>query len=369
MKTVSAPATISKMTVAFRVAHSASSPVKGRLAIKPRASSVISGTAASSVTKFGSGTLTLAGNNTYTGTTNVNGGKLSVASINSTATTAQPLGQSTSAINLGGGTLEYTGVPTATLNRGVNLTAAGTRKDVAIVNQAFARKYFPGENPLGRQLLTGDRKEKYEIVGVVSDYRAMGAENGARAEIFRRSLEFTSATLVVRSRGAPQSVERPLLDAALSVTPDVPADRVRTLDEDADRSTSQRRFNTLLLEIFAGLALVLAVMGIYGVLSNLVTSRTREIGIRIAVGATPGAIGRLVLRQSMVPVAIGLIIGLAGGVAIGRLMGSLLFQVRSWDPLTLAAAVTSVLLTSPAALWLPLRRATAVDCTVALREE
>jgi ABC-type antimicrobial peptide transport system permease subunit len=164
-------------------------------------------------------------------------------------------------------------------------------------------------------------------------------------------------------------VERSLLDTTLSVTSDVPADRVKTLDEDAGYWTSQRKFNTCLLEIFAGLGLVLAVMGIYGVLSNLVTSRTREIGIRMAVGATPGAISRLVLRQTMVPVAIGLTIGLSGRVAVGRLMGSLLFQVRSWDPLTLTAAVAAILLTSPAALWLPLRRATAVDCTVALREE
>jgi predicted permease len=250
-----------------------------------------------------------------------------------------------------------------------DLTASGTRKGVAIVNRAFARKYFAGENPLGRRLLSGDKKEDYEIVGVVSDYRAMGAENGARPEIFRPSLEFTDATLVVRSRGAPQSVERSLLDAALSVTSDVPADRIKTLDEDAGYWTSQRKFNTCLLEIFAGLALVLAVMGIYGVLSNLVTSRTREIGIRMAVGATPGAISRLVLRQSMVPLAIGLTIGLSGSAAVGRLMGSLLFQVRSWDPLTLTAAVAAILLTSPAALWLPLRRATSVDCTVALREE
>jgi putative ABC transport system permease protein len=199
--------------------------------------------------------------------------------------------------------------------------------------------------------------------------RAMGVENGARPEIFRPSLEFSDVTLVVRSRGAPQSVERSLVNAALSVTPDVPSDKVKTLDEDAGYWTSQRKFNILLLEIFAGLALVLAVMGIYGVLSNLVTSRTREIGIRVAAGATPGAIRRLVLRQSMVPLAIGLTIGLSGSVAVGQLMGSLLFQVRSWDPLILTAAVEAILLTSPAALWLPLRRATAVDSTVALREE
>jgi ABC-type antimicrobial peptide transport system permease subunit len=110
-------------------------------------------------------------------------------------------------------------------------------------------------------------------------------------------------------------------------------------------------------------------LGIYGVLSNLVTSQTHEIRIRMAVGATPAAIGRLLLRQSMIPVGIGLIIGLGACVVFGRLMESLLFQVRAGDPLTLASSVAAVLLASPAALYLPLRRATAVDCTVALREE
>jgi ABC-type antimicrobial peptide transport system permease subunit len=132
---------------------------------------------------------------------------------------------------------------------------------------------------------------------------------------------------------------------------------------------SQRRFNTLLLEIFAGLALILAMMGIYGVLSNLVASRIREIGIRMAIGASPAAIGRLVLRQSLLPVSAGLAAGLAGSLALGRFLESLLFQVRAHDPLTLALASCTVLLISPAAIYVPLRRATRVECTVALREE
>jgi putative ABC transport system permease protein len=245
----------------------------------------------------------------------------------------------------------------------------GTRKNVAVVNQAFAHKYFPGENPLGKRLLTGDEKENFAIVGVVADYRPMGAENGVRPEIFRPSMEFTGATLVVRSRGPTQSVARSLLESTKSIAADLPADKVKTLDEAAEYWTSQRRFNTMLLGIFAGLALVLALLGIYGVLSNLVASRAREIGIRMAIGATPGAIGRLVLRQSMVPVSIGLLIGLAGCAALSRFIESLLFQVRAQDPLTLGLAVAAILLTSPAALYLPLRRATSVDCTVALRDE
>lgn len=136
-----------------------------------------------------------------------------------------------------------------------------------------------------------------------------------------------------------------------------------------DEWLSQRRFNTVLLEIFAGLALVLRMMGIYGVLSNLVASRVREIGIRMAIGASPAAIGKLMLRQCLLPVAVGLGMGLAGGLALGRFLEALLFQVHGCDPLTLALASSMVLMISPVAIWLPLRRATRVDCTVALRAE
>jgi ABC-type antimicrobial peptide transport system permease subunit len=110
-------------------------------------------------------------------------------------------------------------------------------------------------------------------------------------------------------------------------------------------------------------------LGIYGVLSNLVAARVREIGIRMAIGATPAEIGRLILRQSLIPVTLGLAMGLAGTFALNQFLQALLFGVQSRDPLTLAAAAVAILLISPLALYVPLRRATAVDCTVALREE
>jgi len=132
---------------------------------------------------------------------------------------------------------------------------------------------------------------------------------------------------------------------------------------------AQRKFNTLLIGVFAALALLLAMIGIYGVLSNLVASRVREIGIRMAIGASPAEIGRLILRQSMLPVTLGLAIGLAGTFALGQFLQALLFRVEPRDPLTLAASAIAILLISPVALYVPLRRATGVDCTVALREE
>ena len=136
-----------------------------------------------------------------------------------------------------------------------------------------------------------------------------------------------------------------------------------------DQWLSDRRFNTFLLGIFAALALILGMLGIYGVLAGLVASRVREIGIRMAIGATPAQIGGLVLTQSMAPVAVGLVAGLAASLALGRFLESLLFHVQAHDPLTLGLALTAVLAVSPLAVWVPLRRATRVDCTVALREE
>ena len=136
-----------------------------------------------------------------------------------------------------------------------------------------------------------------------------------------------------------------------------------------DQWQSQRKFNTLLLSIFAALAVVLAMMGIYGVLATLVASRVREIGIRMALGARPVEIRKLVLRQSMVPVAIGVVVGTAGALALNRFLEALLYEVRSRDPLTLAAAAAVILLVSPPAVYIPMRHATRVECVVALREE
>lgn len=240
---------------------------------------------------------------------------------------------------------------------------------VVIVNQAFARQFLPGEEPLGKRLLSPDKKHASEIVGVVADYRPMGVENGARPQIFWPDLRVPSATLIVRTRAEPPTLAHSIQSAIWSIDKDVPADTVLTMNFYMDEWQSQRKFNTLLMGIFAGLALLLAMMGIYGVLSNLVASRVREIGIRMAIGATSGEIAKLVLLQSMLPVAIGLALGLGGTFALSRFLEALLYHVQARDPLTLALAVCAILLISPVAVYLPLRRATSVDCTVALHEE
>jgi putative ABC transport system permease protein len=240
---------------------------------------------------------------------------------------------------------------------------------VVIVNESFARKFFYRENPIGKRLMNTDRKYRYDIVGIVADYRPMGVENGPHPQIFSPYLKVNAASLLVRTRGNPEALANEIRTAVWSIDKDLPADKVETMDSHLDEWQSQRKFNTLLLTIFAGLALVLALIGVYGVLSNLVAARTREIGIRMAIGATPAGIGKLVIAQSMIPVAFGLALGLAGSLALSRLIAALLFHVHPRDPMTLGLAIAAILLLSPLAIYVPLRRAIGVDCTVALREE
>jgi len=240
---------------------------------------------------------------------------------------------------------------------------------VAIVNRAFVRQFFPNENPLGKRLLNPDKKQASEIIGIVSDYRPMGVENGTRATIFWPDLRLPSASLVVRSASPESALTPALRNLIWSLDRDLLAAEVQPMTHYVDQWLSERRFNTFLLGIFAALALILGMLGIYGVLAGLVASRVREIGIRMAIGATPAQIGGLVLMQSMAPVAVGLVSGLAASLALGRFLESLLFHVQARDPLTLGLALTAVLVVSPLAVWVPLRRATKVDCTVALREE
>jgi putative ABC transport system permease protein len=243
------------------------------------------------------------------------------------------------------------------------------KNGVTIVNQAFATKYFPGENAIGKRLLNSDKKRAFEIVGIVSDYRPMGTENGARPQSFSPYLKLTRGTLVVRTYGAPETMAQSLRGIVSSLDKDLATGEVKTMEKYLDFWISQRRFNTLVLTIFAGVALVLAMMGVYGVLANMVEARTREIGIRMAVGASTADIGKLVVAQSLIPVAIGLAVGLAGSMALSRGLESLLFQVRARDPITVILAILAILIVTPLAIWIPLRRATRVDCTVALRQE
>jgi putative ABC transport system permease protein len=240
---------------------------------------------------------------------------------------------------------------------------------VAIVNQAWVRTFMNGEDPLGKRVGPSGSKISHQIVGVVSDYRPMGTENGTRPQIFWPYLKLNNASLLVRTHAAPEAMTNSLRALVAGLDKTLPTNKIETMQHHLHNWISQRQFNTLLMSVFAGLALLLAMIGIYGVLSNMVTARTREIGIRMAIGASSSRIARLVLRQSMTPVAIGLIAGLAGSFVLKRFIEGLLFETRAEDPLTRVLAIAAILVLSPVAIYLPLRRAMGVDCTVALRDE
>ena len=185
---------------------------------------------------------------------------------------------------------------------------------------------------------------------MISDFRPTGVENGARSTIFWPDLRLSSGTLVVRSSVSAGKLATALRDIVWSLDKDLPAAEVQPMQHYIDQWLSQRRFNTFLLCVFAGLALILGMLGIYGVLASLVASRVREIGIRMAIGATPRQIGGLVLGQSMKPVAVGLVVGLAASLLLGRFLEALLFNVRPRDPVTLGLAIAAVLIAAPVAV-------------------
>jgi putative ABC transport system permease protein len=248
---------------------------------------------------------------------------------------------------------------------------------VVIVNERFASKYFPGQDAVGRRIKPGfsadDKGDKMrEIVGVVGNVKHLSLRNDDSPEMYlaRTQMPMGTASLVVRTSisdaGAITSAVR---NAIAAVDPNIPLTSVRVFDEYLSRSLARPRFNALLLSIFAGTALVLTAIGIYGVMAYSVAQRTNEIGIRIALGAAHSAIFRLVVGQAMTLVAISLGIGLVGAFAATRLLSSLLFGVSAWDPLTFGVIVFLIAAVSFLAAWLPARRATRVDPIVALRAE
>jgi putative ABC transport system permease protein len=248
---------------------------------------------------------------------------------------------------------------------------------VVIVNERFATKYFPGQNVVGKRIMPGfaadDKGEKMrEIVGVVGNVKHLSLRNEDSPEMYlpQTQIPFNIMSLVIRTNvsnpnALTVSVRKEL--AALDST--IPLTSVRVFDEYISRSLARARFNTLLLSIFAGTALLLTAIGIYGVMAYSVAQRTSEIGIRIALGAGKGSIFRLVVGQAMMLVGISLVVGLAGAFAATRLLNSLLFGVGASDPVTFISIVLLVSAVAFIAAWLPARRATRVDPIIALRAE
>jgi putative ABC transport system permease protein len=243
---------------------------------------------------------------------------------------------------------------------------------VLIINEAMARLHFANEDPIGKSMIVGYGDPiPREIIGIVGDVKHAGLANDSRAETYSpiSQTPFPFITLVVRSTADTASLLTAIRREVQAVDKDQPLANVRTMSERISNTIAQPRFYTLLLSIFAIVALLLAAVGIYGVISYSVTQRTREIGIRMALGANQRNIVKLVVGQGMMPAITGVAIGLAASFFLTRWMASLLFAVSTTDPLTFA--VISLLLSGVAlvACYIPARRATKVDPMVALRYE
>jgi putative ABC transport system permease protein len=248
---------------------------------------------------------------------------------------------------------------------------------VVIVNERFAAKHFPGQNVLGKRIKPGfaadDSGEKMrEIVGVVTNVKHLSLRNDDSPEMYlpHTQIPFNIMSLVIRTTVSdPGSLTSALRRELAAMDPAIPLTSVKVFDEYVARSLARPRFNALLLSIFAGTALLLTAIGIYGVMAYSVAQRTNEIGIRIALGAAQSSIFRLVVGQAMTLVGISVVIGLAGAFAATRLLNSLLFGVGASDPVTFVGIVLLVSLVAFLAAWLPARRAARVNPIIALRTE
>ena len=245
-----------------------------------------------------------------------------------------------------------------------------------IISKKLAGQYFPGEDPVGKHVkiaFVGNQREIYEIIGVVGDtVHEIGRP--IKATIYRSILNGdptldSVATVVVRATVEPMSLALPIQKRISALDPEMPAYKARTMQQIIGEATASQNFSASLVLAFAVLSLMLAAVGLYGVLSFLVTQRSAEIGIRMALGAQRSEVLRLVLVDGMTPVAIGMILGLLGGLATGTLIKSLLYGTRPLDPAVFAAMIGSLVLTSLIASAVPALRACRIEPTQALRME
>jgi predicted permease len=242
---------------------------------------------------------------------------------------------------------------------------------VAIINETFAQRHFPGEDPLGRTLVTGMGQRQAQIVGVAADVRSTGLNTPPEADYFLPALQRpeTFTNILVRSTLAPAAMAPLVRDALRAVDPDLPLLQPDALSARIADTVANRKLALMLLASLAGLALVLACLGVYSVMAHLVAFRTSEIGIRMALGASPGAVMRLVLGHGRKLTLLGIGLGIAASLAVSRLMRQTLFEVDAADPAIYVGLSVLLLLVAESASWFPARRATRIDPVIALRGE
>ncbi|HZU47342.1 MAG TPA: ADOP family duplicated permease, partial [Mycobacterium sp.] len=245
----------------------------------------------------------------------------------------------------------------------------------AIVNQSLARKSFPGEDPIGRKIVCGvdlRSMKPMTIVGVVGDVRQYGPAIAPGPEIYmpfqQHPARSSALQIVARVKTAPGPIEQAMRRKVHDLSPDIPV-KFTTMEASLSGNIAAPRFRTLLLSIFAALAVALAMAGVYGVMAYVVGQRSSEIGVRMALGAASSDVLGMVLRQAAVLAGAGVAIGIAAALAASRLLASMLFEVKPADPATYVAVAVAIAAIAIAASYVPARRATRIDPLAALRQE
>jgi putative ABC transport system permease protein len=242
---------------------------------------------------------------------------------------------------------------------------------VAIVNQTVVDRYWPGKNPIGRHVANSRDMIQREIVGVVSDvkFNALSVPNSEEMYLPLEQVPWPTTTLIVHSQGNPEMLVSGVRAKIAELDATLPISNVASMDSVVASSVAQPRILSEFVGVFAGFALLLSAIGIYGVMAYSVASRTQEMGIRMSLGAEPRDIVKLVVKQGMSLALIGVAIGLAASLALTRLISTLLFGVSASDPLAFSLAAVVLVATALVACYLPARRATRVDPLVVLRFE
>jgi putative ABC transport system permease protein len=263
----------------------------------------------------------------------------------------------------------------------------GKSERVVIINQAMATKYWPKGDPVGQRITIGGSalgpdfaEPAREIIGIVGSVRESGLKDSDQGVMYIPQPQTTDGltklansviplSWAVRTSNDPSSLSAAIQREIMAVDGQLPISKIRTMEQVVSESTARQNFNMLLLSIFAGLALLLAAIGIYGLMSYTVEQRTQEIGIRMALGAGRGDMLKLIVRQGMLLAGIGVAIGLAAAFGLARLLASLLFGVKTTDPGTYAGVALVLIAVALFASYVPARRATKIDPLIALRYE
>jgi len=248
-----------------------------------------------------------------------------------------------------------------------------TSPGVVVVNEALARRQWPGEEPLGKRItVVGEDARPREVVGVVRDLKQGEWVSAPKPEMYLPHLQAASPrsmTLVIRTSSAASEVGPLVRREVWAIDGDLPVSQVTSMEDVVSESVGQQRFNTLLIGLFAATALILAAVGVYGVMSHAVAQRTHEIGVRLALGARGRDVLGMIIRQGLSLTLVGLALGLAGALALMRVMNSLLYEVSATDPLVFGGVAAALTLSALLACYVPARRATKVDPVIALRHD